>query len=215
MPHWLSWASTSNPNPSFNLKNGSLFKPRGTGKRNAFSAHHCCIRLLIDCNISLHCALLHFPCLTPLAPHSSPPSPFEATLSPWGQSTIQTGQLQLQLQLQAPAPMPPFFPFHSQQTEEVCYRGPVEATSTGAKPGGAGLNGWAVRQAVLWWETQTRAGSDGDDMGSCQPHNKRRLPCHKYPKEGCECRRDKSLGKGRLGNMDFLFDLSSLSVQHT
>lgn len=113
---------TSNPDPSFNLKNCSLRYPQGTAKRNVWYAHPCCIRLLIDLSISLHSALLHFPCLTPRVLPCSPlpfqPPPNHHTGWPASASA-----------------------FHSQHCKEVCYGDPVKAVSTGAKPSGAGLNG--------------------------------------------------------------------------
>lgn len=69
MPRWLSWASTSNPNPSFNLKNCSLCCYH-KGLRRGMSH-----LLLIDCSISLHSALLRSACLAPSARPSSNPFP--------------------------------------------------------------------------------------------------------------------------------------------
>lgn len=153
-------------------------KPRGSGKRNASSAHRCCIRLLIDCNISLHCALLHSPCLPPLAPHSSPPSPFEPTLDPRGRSTIQTGQLHLQ------CPHPPFSPF----LQSTDWSGLLSRPSWGNEHWSKAWWGWAE-----WMGCQT-SSFVMRDLDSCRlrwgrygflstPQQKR-LPCQKNPKEG-------------------------------
>ena len=56
--------------------------------------------------------------------------------------------------------MNPFSFLYSQCSQVVCYRGPVKAASTGLKPGGTLLNGWAVRKPVLWWRPRLHVGSD-------------------------------------------------------
>lgn len=115
MPHWLSWVSTSNPNPSFNLKNCSLHLPQGTEKRNAWSAHQCRVRLLIDCNISSFC-LTSFSLSHSLSSPSSTPS-ISSTLWP----------LRPEYHTDWPVSAPCPFAFHSQHDKEVCYGGPVKA----------------------------------------------------------------------------------------
>lgn len=103
----------------------------------------CCIRLLIDCNIFLHSALLHFPCLNPLA-LPPPPLPFHSPTSPEARAPCRPARFSSVA-----------FCFQQSHSEDVCYGGPVGAASTGAKSSGARLNGWAVRHPVLWRETQT------------------------------------------------------------
>lgn len=182
MPHWLSWASTSNPNPSFNLKNCSLCKPQGTEMRNAWSAHCCCIRLRIDSNISLQFALLHFACLIPLA---VPPSTlrFQPPLQPLrpGHHRSSIGH--------------PFF-FPHLKWEDVCYGGPVKAVSTGEKA----WWGWAE-----WMSCQAASSvMRNPDFMQAQMRGRyrflstlqqKKLPCQNYPQDGCESRRSDSLGK--------------------
>lgn len=155
-----------------------MCEPQGTEKRNAYSSHHVCIRLL---TVTSFFILLYFFFPSSLLEPFLLRSNYTDNLStPETWTIVQPGHFQ---------PLAFFVCFCSTQStrqKRVCYGGPVKTASTGAKPTGAGLNGWAVRQPVLWWETQTCAASDGRDIGSCRLPSKRGSHARTVLKMGLE-----------------------------
>lgn len=82
---------TSNPDPSFNLKNCSLRYPQGTAKRNVWYAHPALLGYLLTL-ASLF--ILPYFIFHVLLPESFLVHPFDSIPLP---TTIQVGQFQLQL----------------------------------------------------------------------------------------------------------------------
>lgn len=68
--------------------------------------------------------------------------------------------------------------------QEVCYGGLVKTVSTGAKSSGAGLNGWAVRQPVLWWEAQTLCMLKWDGYWFPSTRRQKSVPCQQCAEDG-------------------------------
>lgn len=146
MPHWLSWAPTSNLNPSLNLKNGSLLTTRDREEECLASPP-----LLYNITYCLYLPLFVFTSLVTLFsfmhPNSThvhpPPRPGHRANSDPSMVTF-------------------LFFLTIDAVKRVCYWGPVMAAHTGAKPSGAKLNGWAVRKPELWWWwPRLHEGSDG------------------------------------------------------
>lgn len=188
MPHQLSWASASNLNPSFTLKNGSLCFSLGTEKRNTSSAHQSYYVLVIKCII-----LPYFIFLTSSTPISS--------IS----TTDQPPRLWCQIYRE------PFSFLYSQCSEVVCYGGPVKAANTGQKPGGTLLNGWAVRKPVLWWRPRLHVGSDGIMSVPVNTTANGRLSCQWSPGEGGKSV-ESLTSLGLLGEYGLYLDLKEQTV---
>ena len=106
--------------------------------------------------------LIPFPCLTSLA-WSPPPLPLQPPYSPWSQSTIQTGQFQLCALLFSTVNMVKRFVIEARLRQQALGQ---------SLAGPACMNELSGSQ-FCDKRPRLHAGSDGGDIGSCQPHSKR------------------------------------------